>query len=74
MYYYSDKEELEALRKENREVRLMANKKNKEITYTKDQVRSLVADVLVEVIDKLKDPSLVIAGMLACDILDKKLK
>ena len=52
----------------------MANKKNKEITYTKDQVRSLVADVLVEVTVKLKDPSLVIAGMLAIHILEKKLK
>ena len=52
----------------------MATKKTKETTYTKDQVRSLVADVLVEVTVKLKDPSLFIAGMLACDILDKKLK
>ena len=52
----------------------MATKKTKEITYTKDQVRSLVADVLADVTIKLKDPSLVIAGMLACDILDKKLK
>ena len=52
----------------------MTTKKTKETTYTKDQVRSLVADVLAEVTVKLKDPSLVIAGMLACDILDKKLK
>ena len=52
----------------------MATKKTKEATYTKEQVRSLVADVLIEVTLKLKDPSLVIAGMLACDILDKKLK
>ena len=52
----------------------MTTKKTKETTYTKDQVRSLVVDVLVEVTVKLKDPSLVIAGMLACDILDKKLK
>ena len=49
-------------------------KQNKKATYTKEQVRSLVADVLIEVTLKLKDPSLVIAGMLACDILDKKLK
>ena len=49
-------------------------KQNKDITYTKDQVRSLVADVLAEVTVKLKDPSLVIVGILACDILEKKLK
>ena len=49
-------------------------KQNKKATYTKDQVRSLVAKVLAEVTVKLKDPSLVIAGMLACNILDKKLK
>lgn len=42
--------------------------------YTQDQVRDLVVDVFAELIIKLKDPSLVIAGMLACDILDKKLK
>ena len=53
---------------------MQKQKQNKETTYTKDQVRSLVADVLVEVIDKLKDASLVIAGMLAMKILDKKLK
>ena len=52
----------------------MANKKTKETTYTKDQVRDLVADVLAELTIKLKDPSLVIAGMLAMHILDKKLK
>ena len=49
-------------------------KQNKKATYTKDQVRLLVADVLSELIIKLKDPSLVIAGVLALDILDKKLK
>ena len=49
-------------------------KQNKETTYTKDQVRELVADVFTELVAKLKDPSLVIAGVLACDILDKKLK
>ena len=52
----------------------MANKKTKETTYTKDQVRDLVADVLAELTIKLKDPSLVIAGKLAMDILYKKLK
>ena len=52
----------------------MATKKTKETTFTKDQVRLLVADVLSELIIKLKDPSLVIASMLAMDILDKKLK
>ena len=52
----------------------MANKKTKETTYTKDQVRELVADIFAEITIKLKDPSLVIAGMLAMSILDKKLK
>ena len=52
----------------------MVIKKTKEVTYTQDQVRELVADVLVDVTIKLKDPSLVIASMLAIDILDKKLK
>lgn len=52
----------------------METKKTKEATYTQDQVRYLVAEVLAEVTVKLKDPSLVIASMLACDILDKKLK
>ena len=49
-------------------------KQNKKATYTQDQVRSLVADVLADVTIKLKDPSLVIASMLAMDILTKKLK
>lgn len=67
-YYYTDKEE----------VRLMATKKTKEATYTQDQVRHLLADVLADVLAeltiKLKDPSLVIVGMLAMELLDKKLK
>lgn len=49
-------------------------KQNKEITYTKDQVGYLVADVLAELVIELKDPSLVIAGILAMKLLDKKLK
>ena len=49
-------------------------KQNKKATYTKDQVRDLVADVLTELTIKLKDPSLVIASVLAMNILDKKLK
>lgn len=49
-------------------------KQNKEITYTKDQVRELVADIFVKLTVELKDPSLVIAGMLAMRLLDKKLK
>lgn len=52
----------------------MATKKTKEATYTQDQVRHLVADVFAELVIKLKDPSLVIAGMLAMELLDKKLK
>ena len=52
----------------------METKKTKEVTYTQDQVRDLVADVFAELTVELKDPSLVIAGMLAMHILDKKLK
>ena len=52
----------------------MVTKKTKEATYTKDQVRELVADVLSDLVIELKDPSLVIAGMLAIHILEKKLK
>lgn len=52
----------------------MATKKTKEATYTKEQVMHIVADVLVDVTLMLKDPSLVIVGILATDKLDKKLK
>ena len=52
----------------------MATKKTKEPTYTKDQVRHLVAEVIAELVVKLKDPSLVIAGKLAMELLGKKLK
>ena len=48
-------------------------KQSKKATYTKDQVRDLLADVFVKLTIDLKDPSLVIAGMLAMHILDKKL-
>ena len=49
-------------------------KKNKNATYTKDQVRDLVADVLTELVINLEDPSLAIASVLAMKILAKKLK
>lgn len=49
-------------------------KQNKKATYTQAQVRHLVADVFAELVIELKDPSLVIAGMLAMELLDKKLK
>ena len=49
-------------------------KQNKKATYTKDQVRHLLADVLTELTIELKDPSLVIAGILAMDLLAEKLK
>ena len=49
-------------------------KQNKKVTYTQDQVRELVADVFTELVVKLKDPSLVIAGKLAMGLLDKELK
>ena len=52
----------------------MVTKKTKEVTYTKDQVRYLVADVLSDLVIELKDSSLVIASMLAMHILEKKLK
>ena len=47
-------------------------KQNKKATYTKDQVRELVADVLADVTIKLKDPSLVIASKLAMALLEKE--
>ena len=52
----------------------METKKTKETTYTKDQVRNLVAEVFADLTIELKDPRLVIAGMLAMHNLDKKLK
>ena len=52
----------------------MAAKKTKEATYTRDQVRDLVADVLTDLVIELKDPSLVIASMLAMKLLAEKLK
>lgn len=52
----------------------METKKTKEATYTQDQVRHLLASVFAELVVELKDPSLVIAGMVAMEILAKKLK
>ena len=52
----------------------MVTKKTNEVTYRQDQVRDLVADVFAELTVELKDASLLIAGMLALHILDKKLK
>ena len=49
-------------------------KKTKEATYTKDQVKHLVVEALAETVIGLKDPSLVIAGMFTMKRLDKKLK
>ena len=49
-------------------------KQNKKTTYTKDQVRDLVADVLTQLVIELEDASLVIASMYAMKILAKKLK
>lgn len=50
----------------------MVAKKTKEVTYTQDQVRNLVAEVFTELVVKLQDPSLVIAGKLAMALLDKE--
>ena len=52
----------------------MATKKTNEVTYSKDEVCEIVADVLSELPIILDDPSLVIEGMLAMEILNKKLK
>ena len=52
----------------------MVTKKTKEVTYTRDQVRDLVVDVLTELVIELEDPSLAIASVLAMKILAKKLK
>ena len=52
----------------------METKKTKEATYTKEQFINTVADVLNEVIIKLKDPSLVIVGMVVMNILNRTLK
>ena len=49
-------------------------KQNKKATYTKEQVMDIVAEAIAETIERLKDPSLVIAEMLAMKNLDKKLK
>ena len=49
-------------------------KKTNEATYTKDQVKRLVAGALAETVVWLNDPSLVIASVLAMKILAKKLK
>lgn len=50
----------------------MKTKKTKEATYTQNQVRHLLADVITELVVKLQDPSLVIAGKLAMALLDKE--
>ena len=49
-------------------------KQNKKVTYTRDQFRDLVADVLTELVIELEDPSLAIASVLAMKLLAKKLK
>ena len=52
----------------------MTTKKTKKATYTVYQVVHLVAEVFSELVVKLEDPSLVIAGALAMELLHKKLK
>ena len=52
----------------------MADKKTKEATYSRVQVKDLVADALTELVIELNDPSLVIFSALAMKLLDKKLK
>lgn len=49
-------------------------KKNKNASYTKEQVKDLVSSAIAETVIALKDPSLVIAGMFTMKRLDKKLK
>lgn len=49
-------------------------KSSKKATYTKEQVLDIVAEALADTIVRLEDPSLVIAEILAINILNKKLK
>lgn len=44
----------------------------KETTFTQEQVKDLVADVFAKLTVRLNDPSLIIAGVLALEILDEK--
>ena len=46
----------------------------KEITFTQEQVKDLFADVFATLSIGLDDPSLVIAGLLALELLDDKFK
>ena len=52
----------------------MAQPKKKTKLYTKREVVSIFSEVLADLTIKLEDPSLVIAGMLAMNILHSKLK
>ena len=52
----------------------MEQKKHNKVLYTNEQVIDIIADVLSNLVVELEDPSLVIASMLAMDILYKKLK
>lgn len=53
---------------------MVAKKTKTKITYTKDEVRAMVADALSSMCDKLEDPSLAVASLLAMHYLDQLLK
>lgn len=61
---YTDKEE----------VRLMETKKTKEGYITKAQVRQLIARIFAKLAVDLEDPSLIVAGMMGMEIMEKELK
>ena len=61
---YTDKEE----------VRLMETKKTKEGYITKSQVRQLIPRIFAKLAVDLEDPSLIVAGMMGMEIMEKELK
>lgn len=61
---YTDKEE----------VRLMETKKTKEGYITKAQVIQLIARIFAKLAVDLEDPSLIVAGMMGMEIMEKELK
>ena len=61
---YTDKEE----------VRLMETKKTKEGYITKAQVIQLIARIFAKLAVDLEEPSLIVAGMMGMEIMEKELK
>ena len=52
----------------------METKKTKEGYITKAQVRHLIAKIFAKLAVDLEDPSLVVAGMMGMEIMEKELK